>query len=852
MICTDFKEELLMKRKNKMATIMLLALVFCLMAATPALAYRQIDIHLPINELNVTVNGTEVALEVPSRIVNDRTMVPVSFLTRQMGFPVRWDELTRQVYIGEQEEIVLTIDSSTALMDGELFELDAPAMIENGRTLVPLSFISRALGADVEWNGDTRSVTVHYAPQLRQAVELFTQPVEGETDMLAAINPRFGWDIALALGEIGSYADGLGFRMGGTDAGREASMLVHDAFVEIGLEPTLHPFEVFGWNPIDASMVIHELPAAEIPVVPAPGPAGTDAAGITAELVYVGNATREELDGVDLTGKIALVAWNEDYISWIAQIGHQVRGKGAVGALYFAEDGYGQDPSGEAFFVADWSGADIDIPVWNTPKRYGEMLAEILADRTLTATLVSQVEIEENAVGYNVVAMIPGTVYPDEYVIVNAHTDAYFQGFMDDSLPIGLMMSIAKGMVDSNYEPDRTIVFVAHDAEEFGAMDTAYDWLIGSWALLGEMNEEWAGQTVACITLELLGYEGTQQLPMRSSDTLYFYLQAMTEGLDTGAFEVPGVEIRNTVGTWSDEWSYSYHGIPTMRTHTDYNITYNFYHSQLDQADRVSFGKYIDNLNAYATLMMRFDKMPLAPYDLARTPQIYLESLNTERLTALGLGSELEAAAATYQERANLVLDHLIEATALIQASETLPAEAVAMLPSINQALRNAAKLVITESQYLSQESPAYRLPFYQDLPHTFQQAVSYLQAGDGVSVLGQLSFQGKYYAHYYDYETWYDAYRAAIDWETLGNDLYWSEGRLLKFYNHYHALENIREKILAGETDFSEETAAFSGFRMDAERRLRQAYQDDLNMWYMATMLLPTTQLETLIDLLQ
>ena len=841
-----------MNGRKRLPLILILILIMTLASASPAMAYRQMDIHLPLNASEVMVNGVETAIEVPAQIVNDRTLVPVSFLTQQMGIPVRWDAETRQVFIGIDEGIVLTINEASALVNGEVVSLDAPAMIVEGRTLVPLSFVSRVLGAEAIWESDTRSVHVTYEPQMKLAVDLFTQPVTGEAEVMAALDPQYGWDFALALGEIGSYADGWGFRMGGTDAGREASMMVYDAFLEMGIEATLHPFELYGWNPLDASMLIHEMPEMEIPVVPAPGPAGTDQAGITAEMVYVGNATREELEGVDLTGKIALVAWNEDYVSWIAQVGHQVRRQGAIGALYFAEDGYGQEASGEAFYVADWSGADIDIPVWNTPKKYGEMLADMLEEEPLTVTLVSLVEIDENAIGYNVVGKIPGSVYPDEYVIINGHTDAYFQGFMDDSLPIGLMMTIAKAMADSGYEPDRTLVFVAHEAEEFGVMDTVYDWLIGSWALLEEKNKDWAGRTVACITLELLGYRGTQQLPMRSSDTLYFYLLAMTEGLTIDAFETPGVEIRNTVGTWSDEWSYSYHGIPTMRTHTDYQLTYNFYHSQLDQADRVDYGKYVDNLNAYATLMMRYDRLPVMPYDLARTPQSYLDSLNQDALNGQNLGTALALTAAAYQEQANQLLDYQLAITSLIMEMEEVPEAVAGALEELNQALMEAARHVITEAQYLSQESLSHRVHFYQNQPNTFQQAIDYLEAGDGASVLSELGFPGKYYAQFYDYETWYNSYRAAIDSETLGNDLFWSEGRLLKFYNHYHILESIRNKVANEETDFAEEIEAFKEFKADAQRRLIQAYEDDLAMWRQAQNKLPLQMAAELVEMLQ
>ncbi|MBR5528260.1 MAG: copper amine oxidase N-terminal domain-containing protein, partial [Clostridia bacterium] len=59
---------------------------------------------------------------------------------------------------GQQEEpieIKLTIDSKEIVKNGEKSELDVPAQIVEGRTLVPLRAIFEALGASVEWNGET-------------------------------------------------------------------------------------------------------------------------------------------------------------------------------------------------------------------------------------------------------------------------------------------------------------------------------------------------------------------------------------------------------------------------------------------------------------------------------------------------------------------------------------------------------------------------------------------------------------------------------------------------------------------------------------------------------------------------
>ncbi|MBQ6555661.1 MAG: copper amine oxidase N-terminal domain-containing protein, partial [Firmicutes bacterium] len=57
-------------------------------------------------------------------------------------------------------EIKLTIGEETALVNGEENKLLVPAEIKNSRTMVPLRFVSEALGAKVDWDGETKTITI--------------------------------------------------------------------------------------------------------------------------------------------------------------------------------------------------------------------------------------------------------------------------------------------------------------------------------------------------------------------------------------------------------------------------------------------------------------------------------------------------------------------------------------------------------------------------------------------------------------------------------------------------------------------------------------------------------------------
>ncbi|NMA55113.1 MAG: AMIN domain-containing protein [Firmicutes bacterium] len=94
-------------------------------------------------------------------IHNDRTMVPLRIISEQLGAQVHWDGATRSVRVGlPAGHIRLSIGNSTAYIHEQEYRLDAAPMIVGDRTMVPLRFIGEALGAQVRWDASTRTVYV--------------------------------------------------------------------------------------------------------------------------------------------------------------------------------------------------------------------------------------------------------------------------------------------------------------------------------------------------------------------------------------------------------------------------------------------------------------------------------------------------------------------------------------------------------------------------------------------------------------------------------------------------------------------------------------------------------------------
>lgn len=120
-------------------------------------------IILIIGNNKATINGFEVPLDVPPSIIKGRTFVPIRFISEAFGAQVEWDGETRTVRIFLEKtntRVTLQINNTIARVNERIVTLDAPPTIIQGRTLVPIRFIAEAFGAQVDWDGVLRQVTI--------------------------------------------------------------------------------------------------------------------------------------------------------------------------------------------------------------------------------------------------------------------------------------------------------------------------------------------------------------------------------------------------------------------------------------------------------------------------------------------------------------------------------------------------------------------------------------------------------------------------------------------------------------------------------------------------------------------
>lgn len=129
-------------------------------AATPNYPYLS-SVDLVIGNKSATINGAPAAMDQAAYTKNGRTLVPFRFLAEAIGAQVGWDAKANTASLTlKGSEVKVTLGSKVAYINGKKSVLEVPAESRGGRTFIPLRFVSEALGASVDYDAETRTVSV--------------------------------------------------------------------------------------------------------------------------------------------------------------------------------------------------------------------------------------------------------------------------------------------------------------------------------------------------------------------------------------------------------------------------------------------------------------------------------------------------------------------------------------------------------------------------------------------------------------------------------------------------------------------------------------------------------------------
>lgn len=113
-------------------------------------------------EVKIEIDGKEmVPKDMPAVIIDGRTMLPMRQIAQELGCEVNWNEAAKQIYVMRGSDIIVfTVDSKTGYENGKEFTMDVPATIVNDRTMLPVRALADALHLNIKWDDPNRIVSI--------------------------------------------------------------------------------------------------------------------------------------------------------------------------------------------------------------------------------------------------------------------------------------------------------------------------------------------------------------------------------------------------------------------------------------------------------------------------------------------------------------------------------------------------------------------------------------------------------------------------------------------------------------------------------------------------------------------
>ncbi|SDR93535.1 Copper amine oxidase N-terminal domain-containing protein [Paenibacillaceae bacterium GAS479] len=120
-------------------------------------------------DMQIKVEGITISSDVKPEIKNNRTMVPLRFISENLGAKVNWSG--SEVTLAKSDiQVILKLKSNTAVKNGKPALLEATPYIKNNRIMVPLRFIAETFNCSVEFKNST--VSVESAPFVLDGVKV--------------------------------------------------------------------------------------------------------------------------------------------------------------------------------------------------------------------------------------------------------------------------------------------------------------------------------------------------------------------------------------------------------------------------------------------------------------------------------------------------------------------------------------------------------------------------------------------------------------------------------------------------------------------------------------------------------
>lgn len=446
-------------------------------------------------------------------------------------------------------------------------------------------------------------------------------------NILDSADVRYSYNLAKELENIRSNPV-LGYRSAGSEAEHEAGELIFNRMVEAGFANVrkdrvdVDSWEFkravikAGYGDVEREL---QLGAYQTNFV-------TDGYE-SVQIVDAGKGTLEDYEelerlGISVEGKLVMAEINQREEWWINFPVYQAKLKGAKGFIAVQAGGYGEVAE-NALNAQDIAGPS-DAPAFSISRADADFIKKCMVlenkgaqARECTVLFDAYTKVMPGASSYNIVGEIPGE-NPDRMILLSGHYDSYFSGFQDDNTAVSMLIEIGRMLVKSGYKPHNTIILCAMAAEEWGVINSKYDWSTGAYEEVFTVHPEWKGKVIADLNFELPAFAHGNKDYVRSTYEYRNYFRKILKEYPGDLHEAypDGVGTKAPIQTWSDDFSVAISGIPsTVNEFAGGKFMESHYHSQYDSDEFYDEKVYLFHHKLYAYILVRLDNLNVAPVD---------------------------------------------------------------------------------------------------------------------------------------------------------------------------------------------------------------------------------------------
>lgn len=629
------------------------------------------------------------------------------------------------------------------------------------------------------------------------------------SEIQALIDPQFAYDLIYECSQVGNDGNELGFRNAGSTGEKKARDIIEQAMKEIGLQDvTVEPFDVDAWEFTSAHLVAED--GTDIVLSAVAGSVGTDG-DLSTELVDLGGGTLADYEGKDVKGKVALVEFDNIAEYWYSAPQYEAELQGAA-AILCAINSESNNITEEGMLCFDGC-VRTTIPCLSISRKDADYLRQLLAEGKDDIVLNADMTVTKGQ-SANIIGYIEGKD-PDHLITMGAHYDGWYHSFQDDLYGVGMELAIAKAILESGYQPEYSIAFIAFGAEEYGVADTVFDdWCVGTWANMTTNHPEWSGKTLAHLEIDSVRPDADTYC-INATPEMNTFFAAYADTLSTEdlpeQMKENGIALCDWAGPWSQDYSFTRSGIPGISSRQSKTLwKQSKYHTQFDDATAWNEELFCFHANEYAKWLYTLQHAALVPLDFTNITTMLTEGLDTSAVA--GTEAEADYIAA---------IEHLAEVSAPYYAAlqqvntlytqilaQNLPADQTADLKEqLNEALSDLlAAYRIIEDDFVGMDqfqTVAFRDQYASANYRGLQDTLEALKAGDGAAALDALIWVDTTYLTCFSKEVY-----EYVGITGINEAQFWAAGKTNTMLNTYDTWYAIQDKVDRGESDFTDEIA--------------------------------------------